>query len=94
MKDLEDLLEKIKKELGIEEKVKIELKDYKKLIASTSLKKNIIRINRKIIDKDFVEKKLGYRTYEDFIIKILKHELMHIKLKTKWHIPQYFEKLM
>ncbi len=94
MRNLKDLVEEIKKELGIEEKVKIELKNYKRLIASTSLEKNIIRINRKILDKDFVEKKLGYENHEEFVMKVLKHELMHIKLKTRWHVPQYFEKLM
>ncbi len=93
MKKLKDLLEKIKRELGIEENIKIELKDYKRLIASTSLEKNVIRINRKVLDKKFVEKRLGY-SHEDFIKRVLKHELMHIKLKTKWHTPQYFEDLI
>ncbi len=93
MKKLKDLLEKIKRELGIKDNIKIELKDYKRLIASTSLEKNVIRINRKVLDKKFVEKRLGYN-HEDFIKRVLKHELMHIKLKTKWHMPQYFEDLM
>jgi len=94
MKLLEELLEKSKNELEIEENIKIRVRDYKRLIASASIEKKIIRINRKILNKKFVEKKLGEKNYEKFIIKVLKHELMHIKLKTKWHVPQYFEDLI
>jgi len=94
MNTLKELLEKVKKELGIEDEIKIEIKDYKKIIASASIEKKIIRINRKILDREFVEKELGKSNHRKFIEKVLKHELMHIKLKTRWHIPQYFENLM
>lgn len=94
MNKLYEILKELKDELNIVDEVKIELRDYKRLIASTSIEKKIIRINRKILNEDFVLNVLGEKSHEDFIRKVLKHELMHIKLKTKWHVPKYFNDLL
>ncbi len=74
------IVEELKKELEIEGIIKVHLKNYKSKIASVSLDKKIIRINKKIIDDEILLKEVLY------------HELLHIKLNTKWHTPEFIKK--
>jgi len=73
------LLEEIKKRMGVKEDIKVVIKPYKKKIAFVYIDKNTIYINEKILDN----KKL--------VEEVLWHELMHIKLKTRWHTKEFFE---
>jgi len=76
---LREILEEIKAELGLEDEIKIIKKNYKRKLASVSLDKRIIRINKNILDD------------EDLVRKVIHHELLHIKLNTKWHTPEFWE---
>lgn len=76
---LKEILEELKKELGIKERVKIVKKDYKRKLGSVSIEKKEIRISKKILND------------EKLLRKVLYHELLHIKLKTKWHTPEFWE---
>jgi len=76
---LKNILEELKEELGIIEDVNVITKNYKRKLASVSLDKRLIRINKKILDD------------EKLLRKILFHELLHIKLDTKWHTPEFLD---
>ncbi len=76
------ILCKLKAELGIEERVRIRLKPFKRKIASVSLRKRIIYLNSEIIDKLTAEE-LEY---------IIAHELLHLKYGI-FHIKEFEEEL-
>ncbi len=75
-----NIVEELKKELGLENvEVNVEIKEFKRKVASVSLNNNTIRINKEVLED------------EVFLRKILLHELLHIKLNTKWHTPEFLE---
>jgi len=76
---LKNILEELKEELDISEDIKVITKNYKQKLASVSLDKKLIRINKKILDD------------EKLLRKILFHELLHIKLDTRWHTPEFLD---
>ncbi len=73
------ILKEIKQELNVNDDIKISIKNYKRKMASVSLDKKIIRINKEIIND------------EEILREILYHEILHIKLNTKWHTPEFFK---
>ena len=82
-KQLTETLNEIKQDLGISEKIKIELKPMKTKAASISLKKNTIRINKNLISKLDL----------DSIEYLMLHELIHYKLKSTYHNNKFYELL-
>jgi len=79
-KKVKEILEELKNELKINEEIKVIIKDYKYKLASVSLDKKLIRINKRIIND------------EKLLRDVLFHELLHIKLDTVWHTPEFFFK--
>jgi len=82
-KQLTETLNEIKQDLGISEKIKIELKPMKTKAASISLKNNTIRINKNILP----------RLDQECIKYLLLHELTHYKLKSKYHNGNFYKQL-
>ena len=78
--NLKLILNEMKKELGISEDVKVVVKPMKTKAASVTLGKNEIRINRNLLSLD-----------EDCIRYLILHELIHIKLKTKYHTEAFYK---
>ncbi|MCD6546956.1 MAG: hypothetical protein J7K22_00160 [Nanoarchaeota archaeon] len=87
------LFEIERRRLGLEENISLEFRDYKSWIAATFLNKRIIRLNRNILKKGWARKN-GIDNHRKFLRRVIKHELMHIKTKSKWHNPRYFWDLM
>jgi predicted metal-dependent hydrolase len=80
---LKEILNEIKGDLQISEKIKIELKPMKTKAASISLKRNTVRINKNIIP----------RLDNECIKYLILHELTHYKLKSKYHNGNFYEQL-
>lgn len=79
---IEEILRECKTLLGIDEHVKVKVKSYKTRIAFCNLKNKTIYINENLLD-------LG----EDTLRYIILHELLHIKLNSKYH-NEMFHKLL
>lgn len=80
---LKKLLDKVRGDLGIPEEMKIELKPMKIKAASISLKRNTIRINKNLIsclDQEAIE-------------YLILHELIHYKLKSRYHNGDFYKQL-
>ena len=82
-KQLKEILNKLKEDLGIQDKIKLTLKPMKTKAASISLKKNTIRINKNLISKLDL----------DSIEYLMLHELIHYKLKSTHHNGKFYELL-
>jgi len=82
-KQLNQILKQLKNELKIQDNIRIELKPMKTKAASISLNKAIIRINKNIIPNLDTE----------CIKYLLLHELIHYKLKSKYHNGQFHKEL-
>ena len=81
MNEIKEILEKAKKDYGIQDDFKIRIKKLKLKGASISMRKRIIRLNEELIhDPEFV-------TY------LIYHELAHYKLHTKFHGPEFYKLL-
>jgi len=82
-KELKEILNELKNELDITERIKVELTPMKTKAASISLKRNTIRINKNIttnLDPECI-------TY------LLLHELIHYKLKSTYHNGEFYKQL-
>jgi len=79
LEGLYDLLQRIKDHMGFDEEVKLVVKSYKTRIAFVYLNKNTIYLNKNILGN------------EKLLREALWHELMHLKLKTRWHTQEFFE---
>ena len=74
---VKELLKELEEIAGIKN-VKLEFRKMKRKLASTSLNKGIIRLNKVVL------------TFPEHMIKfILAHEIAHIKLKTKYHDVEF-----
>ncbi|MCS7374279.1 MAG: M48 family metallopeptidase [archaeon GB-1845-036] len=82
-KQLKEILNKLKEDLDIQDKIKLTLKPMKTKAASISLKKNTIRINKNLISKLDL----------DSIEYLMLHELIHYKLKSTYHNNKFYELL-
>jgi len=82
-KQLNEILDEVKAELGIKDAIRIELKPMKTKAASISLSKSIIRINKNITPNLDTEC-LKY---------LILHELIHYKLKSTYHNGRFYEEL-
>lgn len=79
--EVKELFEQYKKVLGLKD-VKLEFKDYKTKVASCSLKTRRVTLSTKLLGM------------EEHVIKyILLHELLHLKLNSKFH-GEEFHKLL
>ena len=82
-KQLTETLNEIKQDLGISEKIKIELKPMKTKAASISLNKNKIRINKNLLPN----------LDPECIRYLILHELIHHKLKSTYHNQEFQKQL-
>jgi len=81
MNEIKEILEKAKKDYGIQDDFKIRIKKLKLKGASISMGKRIIRLNEELIhDPEFV-------TY------LIYHELAHYKLHTRFHGSEFYKLL-
>jgi|GEM_PF-1925551 predicted metal-dependent hydrolase len=76
------ILEECKNKLGIEEEVRVKLRNYRSRSAFIDLKTRTIYINKNLID-------LGEEVVEYLIL----HELIHLKLGTKLHTADFYSEL-
>jgi len=67
--EVESILRELKKRLNIEDEVKVELKRFKRKLASVSLTRKVIYLNRDIVP-ELGREELGY---------LIAHELLHLK---------------
>ena len=79
-KTIKNLIEKYRRELGINDKVRYRTRPMKTKAASCNIEKKIIYINKNILDLG--EKILSY---------VVLHELIHIKLKSIDHTNEFYE---
>ena len=80
---INNILNDLKKDLDIKEKIKIEIKPMKIKAGSISLNKNIIRLNKNILPQ------LDTQCIKYLIL----HELLHLQLKNTHHSKQFYETL-
>ena len=79
--EIRKLLEELTEIAGIEN-IKLEFKDMKRKLASTSLGRKTIRLNRVVL------------TFPEEIVRyILAHEIAHLKVKTRYHCKEFREVL-
>jgi len=79
---LRKVLIEYKEMLNINDDVHIRLKRYKTKAASVNIRKNIITLNKEVLD-------LG----EDVIRYLILHELTHLKLRSPYHDATFKELL-
>lgn len=80
---LRRLLERAKVDLGVDERVKLVIQPMKRKMASVSLKKGVIRLNKNVVNI----------LDDDELYYILVHELVHLKLGTMDHGVKFYETL-
>lgn len=78
---INNILNDLKQDLGIKEKIKLEIKPMKIKAASISLNKNIIKINKSLLPQ------LDPQCVKYLIL----HELLHLKLKNTYHNNNFYE---
>ena len=79
---VERILEEYKRSLGLDGEVKVKVRNYRTRVAFADLKTKTIYINKRLLD-------LGERALRYLIL----HELLHIKLNSKYHSKE-FHKLL
>ena len=82
--ELRSILEEYRKWLGIEDKIKLELKPLKTKAASISLRKGVIRLNRNLIPL----------LSDESIKYLILHELVHYKIGSVYHTKKFYEKVL
>jgi predicted metal-dependent hydrolase len=80
---VQDILEKLKDKLSINERIDIKIRPMKRKIASISLRRREIRINSHLLP-DLSDEELNY---------IIAHELLHLKHGI-YHICEFEEELV
>ncbi len=80
---MKEILNELKKELNISEKIRLEIKPMKTKAASFSFKTNTIRINKNLI------KNLDLESIKYLIL----HELIHYKTQSKYHNDNFYKQL-
>ena len=80
MERVKTLLREVKDEVGIREDVKLRIIPMKHKIASLSLEKKVLRLNKNVIEK-LSDEEIKY---------ILLHELVHLKVKDVNHGSLFF----
>jgi predicted metal-dependent hydrolase len=83
LEELEKLLAECKKLVGYDGPVRIALKPYKLKAATANIKSRTITVNTHLLD-------LG----EDVIRYLLVHELVHLKLNSRYHDSVFHEELL
>jgi len=84
MKDrIKDLTTEVMKELGINEKINIELRPMKKKIASYSFTTKTLRINTIVVRK----------LNDDQLKYVITHELIHVKTGSVYHGKEFIKEL-
>ena len=77
---IEEILREYKSKLEINEDVKIKVKNYKTRAAFSNLVTKTIYINRNLLD-------LG----KDVLRYLMLHEMLHIKLNSKYHNGSFYK---
>jgi len=81
--NIKKMVKKLQTQLGINENVHVMLIPLKSKAASISLRKKILRLNKRLIEK-IDEETLQY---------LVLHELIHIKLNTIHHTKEFYNVL-
>ena len=79
---IKEILRNYKLQLEVNEDVKVRVRNYKTRAALSNLKTKTIYINRNLLD-------LG----EDVLGYLILHELLHIKLNSKYHNDAFYKML-
>ena len=79
MRTVKSILDELQRELGIKEKVRVEIKPMKSKAASVSLRTGVIRLNKHAMDSG-----------ELCIKYLLLHELAHLKLGRTTHGDDFY----
>jgi predicted metal-dependent hydrolase len=79
---IKEILRNHKLQLGINEDIKVKIRNYKTRAALSNLKTKTIYINKNLLC-------LG----EDVIGYLILHELLHIKLNSKYHSDAFYKTL-
>jgi predicted metal-dependent hydrolase len=79
---IKEILRNYKLQLEVNEDVKVRVRNYKTRAALSNLKTKTIYINRNLLD-------LG----EDVLGYLILHELLHIKLNSKYHSDAFYKML-
>ena len=74
------LFKELSDQLGIDGKVRLELRFMKTKAASVSIRRKVIRLNRGLIEK----------LQEDSLKYLILHELVHLKLRTTYHDEKFY----
>jgi predicted metal-dependent hydrolase len=79
---IKEILRKYKLRLGINEEVKVKVRNYKTRAAFCNIKTKTIYINKNLLDLD-----------DDILEYLILHELLHIKLNSKYHTDDFCKML-
>jgi len=82
-KELEHILEQLKKDLGISEKIKIKTAPMKTSAGRYSSKTKTIKINEYLVEK----------LDKECIKYLILHELVHHKLQLKYHTDAFYKEI-
>jgi predicted metal-dependent hydrolase len=77
---IKEILRNYKLQLGINEDVKVKVRNYKTRAALSNLKTKTIYINKSLLDLD-----------EGVLEYLMLHELLHIKLNSKYHNDDFYK---
>ena len=76
------IVEEYKKQLGINGEIKVKIRSYRTKAAFVNLKTRTIYINGRLLNLD-----------EGVVKYLILHELLHIKLNSKYHSRKFYELL-
>jgi Predicted metal-dependent hydrolase len=79
-RNIKEILSKYKFQIGINEEIKIKVRNYKTRAAFCNLKTKTIYINKNLLDLN-----------EDILEYLILHELLHIKLNSKYHNDDFYK---
>jgi predicted metal-dependent hydrolase len=77
---IKEILREYKLRLGIHEEVKVKVRNYKTRAAFCNIKTKTIYINKNLLDLD-----------KDILEYLILHELLHIKLNSKYHSGEFYK---
>jgi predicted metal-dependent hydrolase len=77
---IKNILEEVKSELGMKNKIKVEVKKMKTKAASVSIRNAVIRLNKNVV----------IHSNKQCIRYLLLHELAHIKLQSRSHGSKFY----
>ena len=74
------LFKELSDQLGINDRVRLELRFMRTKAASVSIRRKVVRLNKGLIEK----------LQEDSLKYLILHELVHLKLQTTYHDEKFY----